>query len=105
MEIDLVVFDLDGTLVDSKVDLANAVNATRAGVRLPPLDDEIVYSYVGNGAPLLIRKALGNGFGGDQIQHSLDFFLSYYRIHMLDHTRPYPGVPEALDRMSAAGKK
>src|SRR5881296_2947539 len=100
MEIDLLVFDLDGTLADSKVDLANAVNATRANVRLPPLDDEIVYSYVGNGAPVLIRKALGNGFGEDQIQRSLDFFLSYYRIHMLDNTRPYPGVPEALDRMS-----
>jgi len=52
---DLVIFDLDGTLIDSSVDLANSVNATRAHLDLPPIDNEVVYSYVGNGAPVLIR--------------------------------------------------
>lgn len=103
MQIDLLVFDLDGTLIDSKLDLALAVNATRADVGLPPLPDEIVFSYVGNGAPVLIRKALGEQAGEEQLQRSLEFFLGYYRLHMLDNTRPYPGVVEALDRMLAAG--
>jgi phosphoglycolate phosphatase len=103
MEIQLVVFDLDGTLIDSKVDLANAVNATRRDLGLEPLPDSLVFSYVGNGAPVLIRKALGDGYPEEQYQRSLQFFLQYYREHMLDHTRLYPGVREALDRMRAAG--
>ena len=56
---DLLIFDLDGTLIDSRLDLANAVNATRAHMGMTPLDHERVYSYVGNGAPVLIRRALG----------------------------------------------
>ena len=54
----LLVFDLDGTLIDSKLDLAQAVNATRASMGLGPLENDRVYSYVGNGAPTLIRRAL-----------------------------------------------
>ena len=103
MRIELLVFDLDGTLIDSKLDLALAVNATRADFGLPPLADETVFSYVGNGAPVLIRKAIGDGAGEDQFQRSLEFFLSYYRAHMLDNTLLYPGVAPALDRMLAAG--
>ncbi len=101
--IELVVFDLDGTLIDSKADLANAVNATRRELGLDPLPDEVVFSYVGEGAPVLIRKALGEGYSEEQYQQSLEFFLRYYREHMLDHTRLYPGAREALDRMRAAG--
>jgi phosphoglycolate phosphatase len=105
MEIELIVFDLDGTLIDSKVDLANAVNATRGDLGLPPLPDELVLSYVGNGAPILIRKALGDTYPEEQYERSLQFFLQYYREHMLDHTRLYPGVREALDRLRQAGVK
>ena len=99
---ELVVFDLDGTLIDSKLDLARAVNATREAAGLGPLVDEIVFSYVGNGAPVLIRKALGEGYSEEEYQRALEYFLSYYRDHMLDHTVLYPGVREALDRMRAA---
>ncbi len=105
MPIELLVFDLDGTLADSKLDLALAVNATRADVHLPPLPEEIVFSYVGNGAPTLVRRALGERFDGVQLQRSLEFFLGYYRVHMLDHTRLYPGVAESLRRLRAAGKR
>jgi phosphoglycolate phosphatase len=56
---DLLIFDLDGTLIDSRLDLAHAVNATRAHMGMTQLDFERVYSYVGNGAPVLIRRALG----------------------------------------------
>jgi len=103
MQIELLVFDLDGTLVDSKRDLALAVNATLADAKLPPLPHETVFSYVGNGAPTLIQRALGEEAGPEQLQSSLEFFLSYYRMHMLDNTRLYAGVREALDRMLAAG--
>ena len=59
IDMDLVIFDLDGTLIDSKLDLAQAVNATRDMMGMPPIDNEIIYSYVGNGAPVLMRRAIG----------------------------------------------
>src|SRR5574337_1143996 len=98
MQIELVVFDLDGTLIDSKLDLALAVNATLADLGLTPLDHGRVYSYVGHGAPVLIRRAIGDEYGDEQLQRSLQYFLNYYRQHMLDNTRLYPGAAEALDR-------
>src|SRR2546421_4013586 len=100
---DLVIFDLDGTLIDSSVDLANSVNATRAHLGLPPIENEIVYSYVGNGAPVLIRKALGPEYPEKVVEDALTFFLAYYREHMLDNTVLYPGVRETLDRFRFAG--
>lgn len=100
---DLVIFDLDGTLIDSSLDLANSVNATRAHLDLPPIANDIVYSYVGNGAPVLIRKALGPEFSDDEIQHALDYFLAYYRDHMLDNTVLYPGLRRILDDFKHAG--
>jgi len=105
LAIDLIIFDLDGTLADTKLDLANAVNATRAEFGLPPLPNEEVYSYVGNGAPVLIRRALGPQFSEEEIQRGLESFFTRYREHMLDHTRLYPGVAESLDRLSADGVK
>jgi phosphoglycolate phosphatase len=103
MQLELLVFDLDGTLIDSKLDLALSVNATRADLKLPPLPHETIFSYVGNGAPALIRRALGEGASEEQFQRSLQFFLDYYRAHMLENTRLYPGVRETLDRLAMAG--
>jgi len=100
---DLLIFDLDGTLIDSKKDLANAANAARGHMGLPPIADERVHSYVGNGAPVLIRRVLGAAATEAQVQEALEFFLEYYRDHMLDYTALYPGVREALDRLRAAG--
>jgi phosphoglycolate phosphatase len=102
---DLLIFDLDGTLIDSKLDLALAVNATRAHMGMGPLKIEQVSSYVGDGAPVLIRRALGPGATEAAIQKGLQFFLEYYREHKLDHTRLYPGVRESLDRLRTAGKQ
>jgi phosphoglycolate phosphatase len=101
----LLIFDLDGTLIDSRLDLAGAVNAARAHMGLAPLTNERVYTYVGNGAPVLIRRALGEGFSDADVERALEFFLEYYRHHDLDHTVLYPGVREALDRLRAAGKQ
>lgn len=99
----LLAFDLDGTLIDSKSDLANSVNATRAHMGLGPLPLEIVSSYVGNGAPMLVKRALPDA-NEAQLADALRYFLDYYREHMLDETTLYPGVREALDEMHEAGK-
>jgi len=101
---ELLIFDLDGTLIDSKRDLADSVNAMRKHLHEPPLADETVYSYVGNGAPVLVRKALP-GRDEEEIERGLRFFLEYYRDHMLDATTLYPGVREALDQLLAADVK
>ncbi len=103
MALKLVIFDLDGTLVDSKLDLAHAVNATREHYGLPRIDNSVVASYVGNGAPLLIRRALGTDFTEEELQRALEYFLGYYREHMLDCTTLYPGVRESLDQIRDAG--
>jgi phosphoglycolate phosphatase len=100
---DLVIFDLDGTLIDSKADLAHAVNATRRHMGMEPLEHEQVASYVGNGAPVLIRRTLGPQATEEQVEEALEFFLEYYRDHMLDYTVAYPGVREALQRLHCAG--
>ena len=103
--LDLVIFDLDGTLVDSRLDLANAVNATRLHMGMEPLANERVYTYVGNGAPVLIRRALGERATELEVQEALEYFLEFYRMHDLDCTVLYPGVKEALDRLQEAGKR
>lgn len=102
---DLLVFDLDGTLIDSKLDLAEAVNATRAHLGMPALDIGRISTYVGNGAPVLIRRALGDQAPESQLEEALEFFLEYYREHSLDRTRLYPGVRASLDRLRDAGKR
>ncbi|MFZ0143320.1 MAG: HAD-IA family hydrolase [Candidatus Sulfotelmatobacter sp.] len=95
--IKLVIFDLDGTLIDSRLDLVHSVNAALRHIGRPELPDDVIASYVGDGAPILIQRALG----GDTVEEAivrqgLQFFLSYYREHKLDHTTVYPGVKEAL---------
>jgi phosphoglycolate phosphatase len=97
--VSLLIFDLDGTLVDSKADIAQALNATLGMMGLPPLSLELVGNMVGNGAPVLVRKALGPSFGDADVARALDFFLTYYHEHLLDHTCAYPGVKEGLERL------
>jgi len=101
----LLIFDLDGTLIDSRLDLAHAVNATRAHMGMMPLEFERVYSYVGNGAPVLIRRALGEQATEAEVEEGLEFFLEYYHDHALDCTTLYPGVKESLERLDSAGKR
>jgi phosphoglycolate phosphatase len=95
--IKLVIFDLDGTLIDSRLDLVHSVNAALRHIGRTELPDDVIASYVGDGAPILIQRALG-GEAVDEalIRKGLEFFLSYYREHKLDHTTVYPGIPEAL---------
>jgi phosphoglycolate phosphatase len=92
----LVIFDLDGTLIDSRLDLVHSVNAALRHLGRPGLPDEVIATYVGDGAPMLVRRALGDPDDDEQVRRGLEFFLSYYREHKLDHTRLYAGIPEAL---------
>ncbi|MGB6429273.1 MAG: HAD-IA family hydrolase [Candidatus Acidiferrales bacterium] len=98
-QIRALVFDLDGTLIDSKLDLALAVNATLAAAGRAELPHERVFSYVGQGAMRLVERALGDGASVEEIEGAHDFFLSYYRAHMLDNTVLYPGVRECLEAL------
>jgi phosphoglycolate phosphatase len=101
----LVIFDLDGTLIDSRLDMAHAVNNTRAEFQRGPLPHEQIFSFVGNGAPVLIKRAMGPEATDEEVSQALEFFLDYYRHHALDYTILYPGVREALDQLYATGAK
>jgi phosphoglycolate phosphatase len=95
--IKLVIFDLDGTLIDSRLDLVHSVNAALRHIGRPELPDDVIASYVGDGAPILIQRALGGETVDEAvIRKGLEFFLSYYRAHKLDHTTVYPGIAAAL---------
>src|SRR5271170_1073859 len=97
----LLVFDLDGTLIDSGIDLCNSVNATLAHFGKPELPEAVIASYIGDGAALLVRRAFGDPEGDahdeEYVNEALTFFLNYYRIHKLDYTYLYPGVLESLE--------
>ena len=99
----LIIFDLDGTLIDSSKDLAISMNATRKHFGMPPLDPSLIYSYVGNGAPVLVRRALGPEASEEFAAEALTYFLKYYRVHALEHTRLYPGIKELVEQLAAAG--
>lgn len=98
------IFDLDGTLIDSKLDLALSVNATRARFGFNPLPHEQVFGYIGDGAPMLVRRALDHTEDDALVEQALDFFLGYYREHMLDNTVAYPGVREGLAHLAEADR-
>jgi phosphoglycolate phosphatase len=102
----LLVFDLDGTLIDSRIDLCNSVNATLTHFGKPELPEAVISSYIGDGASLLIRRSFGDPEGDihdeEYVTEALTFFLDYYRIHKFDYTLLYPGVLESLEAIHAA---
>ncbi len=93
------VFDLDGTLVDSKLDIANAVNAMLPQMRRQPLPLDVITGYIGHGAPRLVACALGPSSTESERIQGLAFFLEHYRQHPVDHTRPYSGVIDGLQSL------
>jgi phosphoglycolate phosphatase len=97
-----VVFDLDGTLVDSRIDLSAAVNHVLRTFGVPQLALETVCQYIGEGARVLVQRALGPAQEG-RLDEGLEVFLTYYGAHLLDHTVAYDGIPETLVALADAG--
>ncbi len=95
-----LIFDLDGTLIDSKLDLALAVNATLEEMGRAQLPHEKIYSFIGQGAPSLIARSLGEGATEGDCRLALEFFIRYYSAHKLDNTKLYPGAREGLDALA-----
>ncbi|HEX3661006.1 MAG TPA: HAD-IA family hydrolase [Acidobacteriaceae bacterium] len=95
----LIVFDLDGTLIDSRLDLTNSINAMLTEFGRPPLPEALIATYIGDGAGMLVRRALGDPDDETLVENALQHFLAHYREHKLDHTYVYPGVFESLEAM------
>jgi phosphoglycolate phosphatase len=91
-----LLFDLDGTLIDSKLDLVNSVNAMLANLGREALPEDTIASYVGSGAAVLVARAIGGSLSEEELKKALAIFLEHYSQHKLDHTRAYPGVKETL---------
>jgi phosphoglycolate phosphatase len=104
-QIKLVIFDLDGTLIDSELDLATAVNAMLRHYGRKELPLQVIGTYIGDGAPMLIRRALGDPSHREFLQEALNYFLLYYRDHKLDNTYPYAGIKEALPQIGNGERK
>ncbi|RRA49078.1 HAD-IA family hydrolase [Acidipila sp. EB88] len=98
----LLVFDLDGTLIDSRKDLVESVNAALSQFGLAPQDEDRIASYIGDGAGMLVKRALeADGADLALAPAALDAFLAHYREHKLDHTTVYPGVLAQLSALQA----
>jgi phosphoglycolate phosphatase len=95
----LLVFDLDGTLIDSGADLCASVNAMLHHFGRPPLPQTVISTYIGDGAARLVGRSLGEPEDPAFLDSALTYFLDYYREHKLDHTYVYPGVFAALDSL------
>ena len=96
-----LIFDLDGTLIDSQQDLILSVKAMLREAGRSELPEEIISGYIGHGAPRLVSRALGENASEEELQHALTFFLAYYEAHKLDNTCPYPGVAATLGKLSS----
>lgn len=101
--VDLVLFDLDGTLIDSAHDIGLCVNEMLRAIGRPPIDERIIYGFVGRGVVPLIEETLAETAPpgekrGPETRRAIRLFLDLYEAHCLDHTRLYPGIGELLDR-------
>ncbi len=96
-----LIFDLDGTLIDSRRDLIRSVHAMLEEMGREQLHEDTISGFIGHGAPQLVGRALGSGATEDECQRALKFFLAFYEEHKLDSTCAYPGVPEALEHLAA----
>jgi phosphoglycolate phosphatase len=102
----ILVFDLDGTLVDTAPDLVDTLNVVLAQEKFPPLPYDVARNLVGGGAKMMIRRGLeteGQPPAEDKVEHMLGTFIDYYAAHIADRSAVFPGVEAALDRFTAQG--
>ncbi|MDD2478950.1 MAG: HAD-IIIA family hydrolase [Victivallaceae bacterium] len=99
----VVIFDLDGTLIDSRKDLTTAINLTRNYYKLPPLELATVCDFVGNGVRKLMERSLAKT--GINIDDALPHMKKFYEEHFIDETVLYPGVVDGLRKLNASGLK
>ena len=105
MKLRAVIWDLDGTLLDTLGDLAGSTNAALASCGLPARTTDEVRRFVGNGVRRLIERAVPAGTDAETVGRVYDAFVAHYGAHSRDTTRPYDGVPELLDALLARGVK
>ena len=101
-----LVFDLDGTLIDTAPDLAAATNHVMAELGLAPVEESEILKYVGQGALVMIEQAAaahGRKLAGKNLYDQFDVFIEHYTAHIADRSKPYDGLIAALDRASANG--
>src|SRR5206468_2799242 len=98
-KLDLLIFDLDGTLIESKWDIATAVNLTLGDLGLPRRTQEEIFSFVGDGIKRLLRLAVGQE-NQPRYEEALRIFRGHYLAHCLDRTRFYTGVEIVLTRFA-----
>lgn len=97
------IFDLDGTLLDTLQDLANAVNHAMREMNYPERTLDEVRRFIGNGMKMLIRRAVPDGTGEKDCEKALTFFHEYYLAHIADFTKPYDGIPEVISALKTRG--
>ena len=102
---DTVIFDLDGTLLDTLQDLADSVNYVLSKYSCPVKTEREICSYVGNGVKLLLERAIPNGAENPKFNEMYEEFLSYYRAHCNDKTAPYEGILDLLRELKARDYK
>ena len=95
-EVDLIIFDFDGTLVDSRLDIVNSVNYVLERLDLGSRDFDTIISFIGEGIEHLLLKSLGEG-REDRYEEAYRYYVEYYQKHLLDNSVPYPHVRETLD--------
>ena len=101
----LIVFDLDGTLIDSRADLAHSVNGMLRHFRRHELPEDVIASYIGDGAGMLVRRALGDPDDDTLVDDAEEYFLAYYREHKLDNTYVYEGCHAVLEALGSCPRK
>ncbi|MGI6212356.1 MAG: HAD family hydrolase [Anaerovoracaceae bacterium] len=105
MRYQLAIFDLDGTILDTIVDLTNAMNLALSKHGLPELPLETAKKYTGNGMRRYAEQAVPDGTPPDVVENVLEDFKAIYKVHCEDHTKPYDGIPELLKTLRENGCK
>lgn len=105
MKYKAVIFDMDGTILNTLEDLKNATNYSLRQFGMPERSLEEVRMFVGNGIRKLVERAVPAGTSEEKINQVFDVFLEYYEIHSADNTSPYPGILELVEKLKKSGIK